>query len=274
MKVFVSIDLEGISGVCRLAQIERGSDEWRAARRLMRGDLDAVLEGCLEGGADEVVVCDAHDQGDNLDAEGLPAGVSLVSGGGMDLSMMAGIDANCDAVMMVGYHARAGTLRGTLAHTYTFGVADAVVCGAPDGELPTGELGLNAALAAALGVPLVFASGDDKLAAEARALLPGIETVTVKQGLAWSGARLIGPEQARAELRAGARRALRAAPPPLLDWKGRSLRVRFGRPDWCDNAAGCPGTTRIDGTTIEITAPDWVGVFARFVAAVRLAYAD
>jgi D-aminopeptidase len=50
--------------------------------------------------------------------------------------------------------------------------------------------------------------------------------------------------------------------------------VRFGRPDWCDNAAGCPGTTRIDGTTIEITAPDWVGVFARFVAAVRLAYAD
>ncbi len=274
MKVFISIDLEGVSGVCHLAQTEHDTDQWRAARRLMRGDLDAVLEGCLEGGADEVVVCDAHDHGDNLGAEGLPAGVSLVSGGGMDLSMMAGIDPSFDAVMMVGYHARAGTARATLAHTYTFGVAEALVCGGPDGDLPTGELGLNAAAAGALGVPLVFACGDDKLAAEAQALLPGVETVTVKEGLAWTGARLIGPEQTRAELRAGARRALRAAPPPLVDWNGRSLRVRFGRADWCDNAAGCPGVTRLDGTTIEIAAPDWLGVFARFVASVRLAYCD
>ena len=274
MKVFVSIDLEGVSGVCHLAQIEHDTDAWQVARRLMRGDLDAVLEGCLEGGADEIVVCDAHDHGDNLGAEGLPVGVSLVSGGGMDLSMMAGLDASFDAAMMVGYHGRAGTRGATLAHTYTFAITDAVVCGGPDGDLPAGELGLNAALAGALGVPLVFASGDDKLAAEAQALVPGLETVTVKEGLAWSGARLLGPEQTRAARRGGARRALRAAPPPLVDWNGRSLRVRFGRADWCDNAASCPGVTRLDGLTLEIAAPDWPGVFARFVAVYRLAYAE
>ena len=274
MKVFISIDLEGVSGVCHLGQTEHGTDEWQAARQLMRGDLDAVLEGCLEGGADEVVVCDAHDRGDNLAAVGLPAGVSLVSGGGMDLSMMAGLDASFDAVMMVGYHARAGTAGATLAHTYIFGIAEAAVCGGPEDEVATGELGLNAALAGALGVPLVFACGDDKLGTEARALVPGVETVTVKEGLAWTGARLFDPAQTRAELRAGARRVRRAAPPPAVDWNGRSLRVRFGRPDWCDNAAGCPGVTRLDGTTIEIAAPDWLGVFARFVASVRLAYCD
>jgi D-amino peptidase len=224
VKVFISIDLEGVSGVSQLAQTEHGTDEWRAARQLMRGDLDAVLEGCLEGGADEVVVCDAHDGGDNLAAEGLPAGVSLVSGGGMDLSMMAGIDASFDAAMMVGYHARAGTAGATLAHTYTFGVAEALVRGGPEGDLPTGELGLNAAVAGALGVPLVFACGDDKLAAEARALVPGVETVTVKEGLAWTGARLIDPAQAQAELRAGARRALRAAPPPRRSSTGTDAR--------------------------------------------------
>ena len=221
MKVFISIDLEGVSGVCHLGQTEHGTDEWQAARQLMRGDLDAVLEGCLEGGADEVVVCDAHDRGDNLAAVGLPAGVSLVSGGGMDLSMMAGLDASFDAVMMVGYHARAGTAGATLAHTYIFGIAEAAVCGGPEDEVATGELGLNAALAGALGVPLVFACGDDKLGTEARALVPGVETVTVKEGLAWTGARLFAPARRRLE-RPLAARALR--PPRLVRQRRRLSR--------------------------------------------------
>ena len=272
MKVFISIDLEGIGGVCQLAQTEHGSDEWRAARRLMRGDLDAVLEGCLEGGADEIVICDAHDHGDNLGVEGLPAGVSLVSGGGTALSMMAGVDAGCDAVFAVGYHAKAGTASATLAHTYLFAVTEALVCGGPEGDLSIGELGLNAALAGAFGARLAFASGDDKLVAEARALVPGVEAVTVKEGLAWSSARLFAPDETRAALRAGARRALTTPLPPALDWDGRSLRVTFGRPSWCDGAAGCPGVVRLDGTTIEIAAADWLSVFTTFVACTNLVY--
>ena len=272
MKVFISIDLEGIAGVCHLAQTDQGTDEWRAARRLMRGDLDAVLAGCLEGGADEIVVCDAHDHGDNLGVEGLPAGISLVSGGGTRLSMMAGIDAGADAAFMVGYHAKAGTARATLAHTYLFAVTDAVVRGGPEGDRSIGELGLNAALAATFGVPLAFTSGDDKLVAEARALVPGIEAVAVKEGLAWSSARLFAPDETRAALRSGARRALSGPLPPALDWDGRSLRVSFGRPSWCDGAALCPGVERLDGTTIEIAADDWRSVFTTFVACIGLVY--
>ncbi len=270
MKVFVSIDLEGVSGVCRLAQIERGTDEWQRARHLMRGDLDAVVAGCLEGGADEIVVCDAHDEGDNLEVAGLPAGVSLVSGGGTALSMMSGIETGADAAFMVGYHARAGTAQATLAHTYLFAVTSAVVHGGPDGEVAVGELGLNAAVAGAFGVPLAFASGDDKLAAEAQALVPGVETVTVKDGLSWSAARLLAPDVAQAALRAGARRALSQPLPPALDWNGRSLRLSFGRPDHCDRAAGCPGVTRLDGLTIEIPAAEWLSVFASFITCTNL----
>ena len=270
MRVFISIDLEGVTGVCHLAQTDHGTAEWHEARALMRGDLDAVLAGCLEGGADEIVVCDAHDEGDNLGVTGLPAGVSLVSGGGMRLSMMAGLETGFDAAFMVGYHAKAGTACGTLAHTYLFAISDVVVYGGGQGELSIGELGLNAAVAGAYGTPLAFACGDDKLVAEARALVPGVETVAVKEGLAWSAARLSGPDATRAALRAGARRALSAPLPPALDWNGRSLRVSFGRPSQCDGPARCSGVTRLNGTTVEIAADDWLSVFTTFLACTHL----
>jgi len=269
-RVFVSIDLEGITGVCRPSQTQHGTDDWQAARRLMRDDLDAVLEGCLEAGAAQVVVCDAHDHGDNLSVAGLPPAVRLVSGTGLALSMMAGIESGFDAALFVGYHAMAGSAEAALAHTYTDEIARVVVTGGPDGELPTGELGLNAAVAGAFGTPLVLASGDDKLAAEAVAFVPGIEAVAVKDALSWGAARLQAPDAARAALRAGARRALTGPPPALLDWNGRGLRIGYPRPDYCDGPAACPGVVRLDGTTIEIPPADWLTVFTTFIACMHL----
>ncbi len=269
-RVFVSIDLEGITGVSRDAQTERPNDDWREARGFMRGDLDAIIEGCLAAGAAEIVVCDAHDHGDNLGVDAQPAGVSLISGEGMALSMMAGIEAGFDAAMFVGYHAKAGTAAATLAHTYLPAAARVTVTGGPEGDFETGELGLNAAVAAAFNTPLVFASGDDKLAAEARAFVPGIEAVAVKEGLAWEAARLTAPQAARDALRAGAARALAGPPPAPLDWNGRGLRVRFIRPDKCDGAAACPGVRRLDGVTIEIPPADWLTVFTTFIACTHL----
>jgi len=269
-RVFISIDLEGITGVCRPSQTEHGTDDWLAARRLMRDDLDAVLEGCLEGGAERVVVCDAHDRGDNLGVADLPPAVRLVSGTGLPLSMMAGIDEGFDVAMVVGYHAMAGTADAVLAHTYTDEIASVVVTNGPDGDLPTGELGLNAATAGAFGTPLAFASGDDKLAAEARSFVPGIQTVAVKDGLSWTAARLLAPDATRAALRAGARRALAGPLPTLLDWNGRGLRIGYPRPDRCDGPAACPGVKRLDGTTIEIPPADWLTVFTTFISCMNL----
>jgi D-amino peptidase len=282
VKVFISIDLEGISGVCRDEQTTHGSEQWHAACELMRGDLDAALEGCLAGGADEIVVSDAHDQGDNLDTNELPAHVSLVSGAHWGLSMMEGIDTECAATLLLGYHARAGTAAAVLDHTYMDEIYEVAV---QEGAAwtPVGELALSAAVAGAFGVPIVFASGDDKLAAEAQALLPGVRTAVTKYGLSRHSARLLAPDVAQAAITAGAREALERlhtdsgeARPEPLDWSGRVLRVTFGRTYLCDAAAACPGVRRLDGRTLEIPAAQGGGfadVYRAFVAMAALACA-
>jgi len=272
VKVFISIDLEGVSGVFRSEQTDDlGSDAWREACRLMRADLDAALAGCADAGADEIVVCDAHYNSDNLDIAELPASVTLISGH-VPLSMMEGVDGACDAALLVGYHAKAGTRAAVLAHTYTDLIARVAVLDPAGGEpYVTGEFGLCAAVAGAFGVPVVFASGDDKLTAEARELLPEVEVAVTKEGVARVGARLLTPEVAHERIRAGVARALAAAPRPApLDWNGRVLQVTFTGPHACDLAAGCPTVKRLDGTTIEIAAHDYLATWKTFVAAAML----
>jgi len=274
MKVFISIDLEGISGVFRSAQTDDlGSDEYRGACKLMQGDLSAALAGCADAGAGEIVVNDAHYNGDNLGINELPAHVSLISGSSPNLSMMEGIDASFDAALLVGYHARAGTEAAVLAHTFTDIITRVEILDPAGGDpYVTGEFGLCAAVAGAFGVPVIFTSGDDKLAAEARALAPEVEVAITKDGVAREGARLKAPEVARAEIRAGVARALTAAPRPApLDWNGRALQVTFSSPANCDLAAGCPTVKRLDGTTIEIVARDYLTTWRTFVAAAALA---
>ena len=120
VKLFIAIDLEGISGVVSEADTAREGAAAQRARAHMRADLDAVLAGCAAAGADEVVVCDAHDDGRNLDPAGLPGWVTLVSGSPTPGSMLEGLAPDCDAALFVGYHARAGTPAAVLEHTWTY----------------------------------------------------------------------------------------------------------------------------------------------------------
>ena len=267
-KLFVSVDLEGCTGVVTEDQTEPGRPAWEGARRLMRADLDAVIEGCRAGGAGEIVVCDAHDSGANLSSAGLPPAVRLVRGSPPPLGMMAGIDESFDAALFVGYHARAGTTGAVLDHTYTYRVFRVRV----DDMTEAGEFALNAALAGCFGVPVVFISGDEAAVAEARELLPGVTGVAVKTGRTRTSARLLSPDQTRTLLRDGAQRALRAASPPAaLSWDERSLRVVFTRSDFADAATVCPGVERVDARTIRLESPRFLSTFTTFAAALRLA---
>jgi len=271
-KLFVSVDLEGCTGVVTEDHTEPGRPAWEEARRLMRADLDAVIEGCRAGGAGEIVVCDAHDRGTNLRAAGLPAGVRLVSGSPPPLGMMAGIDESFDAALFVGYHARAGTTCAVLDHTYTYRVFRVRV----DDMTEAGEIALNAALAGCFGVPVVFVSGDEAAVAEARELLPAATGVAVKTACARTSARLLPPERTRTLLRDGAQRALRAALPPAsrppgLSWDERALRVVFTRSDFAEAAALCPGVERVDARTVRLEGPRFLTTFTTFTTALRLA---
>ena len=266
MKLFIAIDLEGITGVVSERDTAREGPAAVVAREHMRADLDAVLEGCLAASADEVVVCDAHDDGRNLDAAGLPPRVVLVAGSPTPYSMLQGIARGYDGALFVGYHARAGAAAAVLEHTWNYKVFAATL-----GDLEVGELGLGALLAGHFGVPAVYLSGDDKAAAEAEALVPRIVTTVVKTGITRLAAGLVSPDDARARMRADVERALRAEhKPPPLAWNGEPLRLTFTRVEYCDRAAGCPGVRRLDGRTLQISGADFEDVYRGFLACVRL----
>jgi D-amino peptidase len=233
----------------------------------MRADLDAVLDGCAAAGAGEVVVCDAHDDGRNLDPAGLPGSVTLVSGSPAPLSMLQGLGADCDGALFVGYHAMAGTAGAVLEHTWSYKTYAVSV-----GDIEVGEFGLAALLAGHFGVPALYLSGDDKAAAEARALVPGIATTVVKTGIRREAAAFFPPEEARGRLRADVEAALRAElwPAPLV-WNGEPLRLTFTRVQFCDLAETCPGATRLDGRTLEIGGRSFADVYDGFLACLRLA---
>lgn len=266
----MSVDLEGISGIYAEAQTTMGTAAYQVACDYMRADVEAAVQGCQAAGATEVVIADAHDRGANLRFDWLPAGVSLASGTPSPLSMMHGLDATCDAVLLVGYHARAGTTAAILDHTYSYDVFRVRV----DEHLEVGETGINAGLAGAFGVPVVFVSGDDKVAAEARELLPGVRCAVVKYGSYRTAARLLAPEEAHTAIRDGVEQALRdpSAWPAPMDLAERSLRVSFTRTGACDIACCCPAVQRVDARTIDIAGGDYRKVFHAFLTAVNLAY--
>jgi D-amino peptidase len=266
VKVFVTVDLEGISGVYAEEQTDPAGAGYAASRQFMRADLDAVLEGCFEAGANEIVVNDSHDKGSNLSSAGLPAGVSLASGSPSSLSMMTGIDASFDAMLAIGYHACAGTAAAVLEHTYTYKIFSVAV----DGQ-NVGELAINAAVAGSFGVPVVFVSGDDKVAKEAMAAVAGVHAAVVKYGDYRTSARLVAPTVAHERIRGGVAAALTAARPNVLDWRGKTLVVTFSRVSFADVVASCPGVRRLDGRTIAIGGSDYLTTFKTFVFCLQAA---
>jgi D-amino peptidase len=277
MKAYISIDIEGISGVFHPTQSDDlWQPAWVDACRHMQADLDVAVQGCNDAGADEIVICDAHYMSNNLDFAVLPDNASLVRTAPvapLGLAMLEGIDDSFDAVLFVGYHAKQGTQGAVLCHSYVE-VATSVVVLTPDGAetYVTGEIGMNAATAGVFGVPVVFVSGDDKTCQEAKELIPGVEVVATKEGLGRSAARLYAPGPVRREIRAAVKRALTAETRPApIDWEGRVLRVSYADTRKCDMASACPTVKRLDGLTIEIAGPDYLAVLKTFFATVMLA---
>jgi D-amino peptidase len=167
LKVFISVDMEGISGIVHSDQTTSGTAEYAAGRKWMAQDVNAAVEGALEAGATEVVVNDSHGSMRNIDPDDLDFRAILISGSPKPLSMMQGIDASFAACLFIGYHAKAGTEDAILDHTISSSVVRAIrVNGA---ELP--ELGLNAAIAGYYGVPVVLVSGDTAVCRQAGEVL-------------------------------------------------------------------------------------------------------
>ena len=253
-KVYVSVDMEGISGVVHADQTSSDSRDYQAARRWMADDVNAVVAGLLAAGAGEVVVNDAHGGMRNLLPDDLRPEVSLISGTPKPLSMMEGIDASFAACVFVGYHAAAGTATAILDHTISGSTVGAVRVNGV--ELP--ELGLNAAIAGAYGVPVVMLSGDNVVCDQARALLgDDVVAVPVKQALSRTAARLLPMPEARRRLEAGAREALgrRSRVRPFVLTEPLRFEATFLTSAQAELGLLVPGVTRGDARTLHWDAP-------------------
>jgi D-amino peptidase len=276
MKILVSADMEGTSGVVAWEQVTPGHPEYlNRGRRLMTGDVNAAVTGLFEGGADEVVVSDAHWDARNILIEELDRRARLNSGSPSPFAMLQGIDDTPapDALMLVGYHAMAGTRKGVLDHTWS----DARIRSVRLNGQPAGEIGLNAALAAAYGAPVIAMSGDQHACLEGQDLLgPELEIAVVKNATGRYAALCLPLAEARERIcEAAARAVIRLhegrAPAPLAVELPVRLTVEFMASQQADRAFLMPGTERLDGTRLEYTSPDMVTAHRAFRGMVLMA---
>jgi len=204
LKVFISIDMEGVTSVAHWEDVSRDGKDYDAFRKTMTLEANAAIEGAAAAGATEIWVRDSHGSARNLLPELLDKRAILVRGwSGGPKSMMEGFDESFDAAILIGYHAKAGTPDSLLEHTSSGSVTDFSVNGI---SMPEG--GYNALIAGSYDVPVVFAAGDKTLCDQLTSLLGDIETVAVKEGI---GAASVSPhpEVAREKIRAGVEKALR-----------------------------------------------------------------
>jgi len=253
--VFISIDMEGISGVVDWTQVGGDQKEYEYYRKMMAGDLNAAVEGALEEGADEIVVSDAHGGMRNLYPEDVHEAAYLIRGSPKPGSMMEGIGDHFDAAMYVGYHSMMGTERGVLAHTISGRAVDSIHINGRE----TGEFGLNAALAGWHGVPSVFLSGDAAATAEAQSFVPGIKTATIKWAVGRYSAKIMHPEKSRALIKKTAAEALNnvGQVEPFRVDEPVEFRIRYVTPTMADVAVLLPYVERIDGRTVKAVFDDY-----------------
>lgn len=191
MRVFISVDIEGVAGVCEVIQGQRGNPEYEYARRLMTDEASAAVRGAFNGGATEVVVADSHGHMRNILAGEIDQRARVVSGAPRPHGMVQGIDSTFDALVLVGYHAAGGNV-GALAHTYS----GRTIMRLEINGITVGETELFAGYAAELGVPLVATSGDDLYAKEVQKSFPNTTTVIVKDALGALATNSLSPSKA------------------------------------------------------------------------------
>jgi D-amino peptidase len=255
LKVFISVDMEGVSGVVTSDQTGAGGADYNRFRRLMTEEANAAIDGARDAGATEIVVNDSHGSMRNLLIEELRAPAELISSNIKPMGMMQGIDSSFDAAIFIGYHAKAGSAVGVLAHTGSGSIADLRINGRS-----VGEAGMNTLAAGAFGVPVVMLTGDQEAIAQARELVSNIEGVQVKEAIATTAARSLRPEDARARIRAGAKRALErlAEFKPVKPSTPAMFELKFTQTMLADVAEQIPSVKRVDAHTVSFQANDYL----------------
>lgn len=253
MKVYISVDMEGVSGVVHPEHTGWNGRRHHEARALLTGELNAAVEGAIAAGAQEILVCDGHSNGRNVILEQLHPAAQLLWGRQNRLGQVHGIEEGFDALVMVGFHARAST-EGVLNHTINSGVVHWMKLNG----LLQGEVDLNAAVAGAHGVPVAFVSGDDKVVEQTLERYPQVETVVTHRWVGTYASRAIAPSVSRNRVRAGVQRSLVRIGEmlPLRIISPYTLEIGFKDTAMLEAVTLIPGVVTVDAVTASYTNND------------------
>ena len=225
LKVYISVDMEGIAGVVTADQLTPAGFEYEKARDFMTGESLAAIGGARDAGATQIVVSDSHGNGQNLLIDRFPPDVTIIRSWPRPLMMMEGIDSTFDAAIFIGYHASTTSAAGVRAHT----ISSAHLAAVELNGVAMPESGINAAIAGYFGVPVVAISGDNVAVSEAQSLIGGMEGAVVKRAISFHAAATMTPEAAqqlvRQKVKAGLQR--RAALKPYIVRSPVRLDVTF-----------------------------------------------
>ena len=270
LRIFVSVDMEGIAGVVSGDQLSSSGFEYERFRGLMTEEANAAIAAARAAGATEFVVADSHGSMQNLLVEKLPADVQVVRGSPRPLGMMQGIEGgHFDGAIFIGYHASTTNPAGVRAHSFSSAnLADVRLNGA---SMTEGSW--NAALAGHFGVPVIAVSGDEAAVAEVAAIVPGVEGAVVKWPYGFHAARTLTPQAARDAITAAVQRGMAKRPAPHRVKTPIEVEIRFKSYRPSEILAYLPVVRRIDAHTVAYTAADMVEAY-RFLEFVLTYQAD
>lgn len=262
VKIFISVDMEGIGGVVTAEQLSPTGFEYQRFREFMTAEALAAIDGARQGGATQFVVADSHGNEQNLLIDRFPPDVVIVRGSPRPLGMMEGIDSTFAAAFFIGYHASTTSDRGVRAHT----ISSATFAAVRINGRPSAESALNAAIAGHFGVPVALISGDADAVAELKALVPSVEVAVVKRAISFHAAAVIPPEASQALIRTHARAAMGRLR-ELTPYVARTpvqLELTYKNYTPAEMMTYMPGVERVDAHTIRFTGKNIVDV-SRFM---------
>lgn len=258
VKVFISVDMEGIGGVVTAEQLGPTGFEYARFREFMTAEALAAINGAREAGATQFVVADSHGNEQNLLIEKFPAGVTVVRGSPRPNGMMQGIDSSFAAAFFIGYHAATTNPNGVRAHT----ISSATFAALKLNGRASAESALNASIAGYYGVPIALISGDDQAVAELKEIQPQAEGAVVKQAISFHAAAVKTPEESQALIRAKARAAVGRLKEmkPYVTAAPVKLELTYKNYTPAEMISYLPGVERVDAHTIRYTGKNILDV--------------
>lgn len=258
LKIFISVDMEGIGGIGTSEMTRHGGKDYNVGRQLMTDEVNAVVKAIFKNGPSEILVNDSHGDMQNLIHQQLDPRVVYIQGNKKPFGMVQGLDDSFDAAIFLGYHARAGTARGFLAHTGSGAVKGLWLNG-----VEVGEGGLNAFYAGEMGVPVILASGDDVFTDQFGKLVK-CELVTTKSAVTAQVAKLKHGTIVSLELSDATVRAIKKIKnrKPIKLTNPVEIKLQFSTPAHAEILQAIPKMEWLDGYTVKYDAINMVEAYA------------